>query len=93
MKIERIEAIPYAIPYTHPLKFASGEVATADHVLIRVYTDDGVVGIADAPPRPYTYGETQESIVAIIDNVFAPPTGGHGGDGPGTDPRRTGPDR
>lgn len=76
MKIERIEAIPYAIPYTHPLKFASGEVATADHVLIRVYTDDGVVGIADAPPRPYTYGETQESIVAIIDNVFAPQLAG-----------------
>ncbi|CEA09649.1 L-Ala-D/L-Glu epimerase [Arthrobacter saudimassiliensis] len=72
MKIERIEAIPYAIPYTHPLKFASGEVATADHVLIRVYTDDGVVGIADAPPRPYTYGETQASITAVIDQVFAP---------------------
>ncbi|MDT0169470.1 enolase C-terminal domain-like protein [Pseudarthrobacter sp. BRE9] len=72
MKIERIEAIPYAIPYTHPLKFASGEVSTADHVLVRVHTDDGIVGVADAPPRPYTYGETQESITAIIDNVFAP---------------------
>ena len=72
MKIERIEAIPYAIPYTHPLKFASGEVTTADHVLVRVYTDEGVVGVADAPPRPYTYGETQESITAIINNVFAP---------------------
>lgn len=72
MKIERIEAIPYAIPYTHPLKFASGEVSTADHVLVRVYTDEGIVGVADAPPRPYTYGETQDSIRAIIDNVFAP---------------------
>lgn len=72
VKIERIEAIPYAIPYMHPLKFASGEVSTADHVLVRVYTDEGVVGVADAPPRPYTYGETQESIRAIIDNVFAP---------------------
>ena len=41
MKIARIEAIPYAIPYTHPLRFASGEVHTADHVLIRVHTDDG----------------------------------------------------
>ena len=58
MKIERIEAIPYAIPYTHPLKFASGEVTTADHVLLRVHTDTGLVGVADAPPRPYTYGET-----------------------------------
>ena len=76
MKIERIETIPYAIAYTHPLKFASGEVTSADHVLVRVYTDDGVVGLADAPPRPYTYGETQESIVAIIDKIFAPQLAG-----------------
>lgn len=72
MKIDRIEAIPYAIPYTHPLKFASGEVATADHVLIRVHSDDGLVGIADAPPRPYTYGETQRSIIEVVEEVFAP---------------------
>lgn len=72
MKIERIEVIPYSIPYTHPLKFASGEVTNADHVLVRVYTDDGVVGVADAPPRPYTYGETQESISTIIEKTFAP---------------------
>jgi L-alanine-DL-glutamate epimerase-like enolase superfamily enzyme len=72
LKIERIEVIPYSIPYTHPLKFASGEVANADHVLVRVYTDDGVAGVADAPPRPYTYGETQESIATIIGKTFAP---------------------
>jgi len=72
VKIERIEAIPYAIPYTHPLKFASGEVETADHVLIRIYGDDGLVGTADAPPRPYTYGETQDSIMSIVEKVFAP---------------------
>ena len=72
MKIQRIEAIPYAIPYHHPLKFASGEVHTADHVLIRVHTDEGVVGEADAPPRPYTYGETQTSIKTIVEEVFAP---------------------
>lgn len=72
MKIERIEAIPYAIPYNHPLRFASGEVTTADHVLIRVHTDDGLVGTADAPPRPYTYGETQQSIRTITEDVFAP---------------------
>lgn len=26
MKITEIEAVPYAIPYTKPLRFASGEV-------------------------------------------------------------------
>lgn len=72
MKIERIEAIPYEIPYVRALKFASGEVTTADHVLLRIHTDAGFVGQADIPPRPYTYGETQASIVAVINTIFAP---------------------
>ncbi|MDN3295803.1 enolase C-terminal domain-like protein [Streptomyces ficellus] len=72
MKIVKVEAIPFSIPYRKPLKFASGEVRTADHVLVRVHTDDGPTGVAEAPPRPYTYGETQESIVAVIDKIFAP---------------------
>ena len=72
LTIERIEAIPYAIPYTKPLRFASGEVRTADHVLVRVHTSGGLMGQAEAPPRPYTYGETQTSIVAVVDQIFAP---------------------
>lgn len=72
MKIAAIEAIPYSIPYRRPLHFASGSVHEADHVLVRVHTDDGVVGTADTPPRPYTYGETQKSIVAVVQDVFAP---------------------
>lgn len=72
MKIEKIEAIPFAIPYRKPLRFASGEVHAAEHVLVRVHTDDGVVGIAEAPPRPFTYGETQAGIVAVIEQLFAP---------------------
>ena len=72
MKITRVEAIPFAIPYKKPLRFASGEVHTAEHVLVRVHTDEGLVGTAEAPPRPFTYGETQESIVAVVEKVFAP---------------------
>lgn len=72
MKIAAIEAIPYSIPYRHPLHFASGSVHEADHVLVRLRTDDGVVGLADTPPRPYTYGETQKSIAAVVQDVFAP---------------------
>ena len=72
MKITAIEAIPFRIPYVKPLKFASGEVHVADHVLVRVHTDDGVTGVAEAPPRPFTYGETQSGIIAVIDQVFAP---------------------
>ncbi|WFP16914.1 mandelate racemase/muconate lactonizing enzyme family protein [Citricoccus muralis] len=72
MMITAVEAIPYAIPYTHPLTFASGSVATADHVLVRIHTDEGLIGEADAPPRPYTYGETQTSIANVVQDLFAP---------------------
>lgn len=72
MKIAAIDAIPYTIPYLHPLHFASGAVHQADHVIVRITTEDGVVGWADTPPRPYTYGETQKSIVAVIEDIFAP---------------------
>src|SRR6478672_6620602 len=78
MKIARVEAIPYAIAYRKPLVFASGEVHTAEHVLVRVHTDDGVVGTADAPPRPFTYGETQASVRSIIADHFAPAIHGVG---------------
>ncbi|MEO9328101.1 MULTISPECIES: mandelate racemase/muconate lactonizing enzyme family protein [Gordonia] len=72
MKITRVEAIPFAIPYVKPLRFASGEVYEANHVLVRVHTDTGVVGVAEAPPRPFTYGETQDGIITVIDTIFAP---------------------
>ena len=72
MKVTAVEAIPYSIPYRKPLRFASGQVTAAEHVLVRVHTDDGVVGIADAPPRPFTYGETQTSVIAAVQTLFAP---------------------
>lgn len=72
MKITKIEAIPFSIPYTHPLKFASGEVHVADHILVRVHGEDGLVGVSEAPPRPFTYGETQAGIKALVEGVFAP---------------------
>lgn len=71
-RISALTAIPYAIPYDKPLKFASGSIARADNVVVRVETTSGYVGYAEAPPRPYTYGETQKSIVAAVEDIFAP---------------------
>lgn len=72
LTVASVEAIPFAIPYVKPLAFASGSVSVAEHVLVRVTTTDGLVGIAEAPPRPFTYGETQASIMAAVDSLFAP---------------------
>jgi L-Ala-D/L-Glu epimerase / N-acetyl-D-glutamate racemase len=72
VKITRVEAIPFTIPYVKPLRFASGEVSRAEHVLIRLHTDDGLVGVTEAPPRPFTYGETQASIRTVVEDLFEP---------------------
>ena len=65
-RITAIEAIPFTLPYRVPPRFASGSIEAADNVLVRVHTDAGVIGQAEAQPRPYTYGETQASIVETV---------------------------
>jgi L-alanine-DL-glutamate epimerase-like enolase superfamily enzyme len=72
VRIVDVEAIPFALPYRRPARFASGAVERADNVLVRIHTDAGLVGHAEAQPRPYTYGETQTSIVGAIRGWFAP---------------------
>ncbi|MEU8487000.1 enolase C-terminal domain-like protein [Streptomyces sp. NPDC048641] len=72
MTITAVEAIPFAIPYRKPLKSDGGEVHIAERVLLRAHTDAGLTGTAEAPPRPFTYGETHASIVAVIRQIFEP---------------------
>ncbi len=73
MKITQIEAIPFKIPYHVPIRWgATGYMDSAEHVLVRIYTDEGLVGVAEALPRPTFYGESQASILYAIRNWFAP---------------------
>lgn len=72
MKISAVEAIPFTIPLTRPTGFSHASISDAEHVLIRVHTDEGIVGHAEAPARPFTYGESQESIVTAVNKWFAP---------------------
>jgi L-alanine-DL-glutamate epimerase-like enolase superfamily enzyme len=72
VRITGLEAIPYAVPFRRPAGFASGVVTTADNVLVRVHTDAGLVGQAEAQARPYTYGETQSSIVLTVRERLEP---------------------
>ena len=73
MKIDKIEAIPFRIALKSVSRWgAHGKRDAQEHVLIRVYTDNGAVGTAEAPARPTIYGETQRSIVHIVRDTFAP---------------------
>ena len=67
-----VEAIPVALPLRTPAQFASGTISTADNVIVRVHSDAGLVGCAEAQARPYTYGETQTSIVEAVHTWLGP---------------------
>ena len=72
MKITRVEAVPFSIPTRRPFAFSGGAVRSADHVLVRVHTDEGLVGQAEAVPRAVMSGETQATVVAVVDQWLEP---------------------
>ena len=74
MKIERIEAIPVRIPLKAGLttKTAHGVHATSDYVIVRVHTDQGLVGLGEATVAPRWSGETSATCLSVIRDLLAP---------------------
>ena len=72
MKISNVEAIPFRIPFKKVTKWTTGSQDAAEHILVRITTDEGITGIAEAPPRPTIYGESLQSIKSAIDGWFGP---------------------
>lgn len=72
MQITRIEAIPFRIPLRQTVHWATGSADTADHVIVRVHTDEGLVGTAEAVPRSSIYGESQIGIVHALQKWLDP---------------------
>jgi L-Ala-D/L-Glu epimerase / N-acetyl-D-glutamate racemase len=72
MKISKVDAIPFRIPLKMTTKWATGTQDAAEHVLVKIHTDEGMTGIAEAPPRPTIYGESVQSIKFAIDHWFGP---------------------
>jgi len=72
MKVSSVEAIPFRIPFTQKKIWARGALEAAEHVLVRIRTDDGLTGVAEDPPRPTIYGESLRSIVAALEDWFGP---------------------
>ena len=72
MKIVNIETIPYAIPVKNFTDAYTG-FTHSNAVLIKIHTDEGLVGIGEACAwEPEFYGETVESIHTSINNYVSP---------------------
>jgi L-alanine-DL-glutamate epimerase-like enolase superfamily enzyme len=66
MKIKRIEPLAVSLPMVKPLKMSFEEVRSAENVLVRLETDEGVVGWGGAGAAPTMTGETVQSMAAAI---------------------------
>jgi L-alanine-DL-glutamate epimerase-like enolase superfamily enzyme len=73
MKITRIECIPITTPLKKPLIMPNTHIKAVDSLVLKLYTDEGVVGFSDSGDTSSWYrGETQESMMAMICEFFAP---------------------
>lgn len=66
MKIQRITPIAVSMPMKQAIKMAGVALTSADNVLVKIETDDGVVGWGEAASAPSMTGETVESMMAAI---------------------------
>ncbi|MEQ9409023.1 MAG: dipeptide epimerase [Fuerstiella sp.] len=73
MKISNIEAIPVRIPLKPERRMVSalGRHNVSDFVLVRLETDDGLVGAGEATVTPRWSGETVWGAAAIIQHLFS----------------------
>src|SRR5207249_680533 len=84
MRITSIETIPVRVPIKPELAIRSGRGgshATSPFLLVKVHTDEGLVGLGEASCTPRWSGEDQVTAAHFINAYFAPAL-------IGTDPRR-----
>jgi L-alanine-DL-glutamate epimerase-like enolase superfamily enzyme len=74
MRITQVEAIPVRVPLAAGMttKTAHGDHHTSDYVIVRVHTDEGLVGLGEATVSALWSGETSKSTVAAITELIAP---------------------
>jgi L-Ala-D/L-Glu epimerase len=71
--IKDISTKPFRLEMRGNLSWGQhGKLEALEHVLVRVETDDGHIGYAEAPARPTIYGETPQSVEAVITHYLAP---------------------
>lgn len=73
MRIVRVECIPVHTPLKRPIIIATTHIHRLDQIVLKIHTDDGLVGIADSgDTSAFYHGETHYSISGIIAGQIAP---------------------
>jgi L-alanine-DL-glutamate epimerase-like enolase superfamily enzyme len=72
MRITGVEAVPLDARLRVPFRFGNVVRTTSANVLVRITSDDGHTGYGEACPVPQLTAETQESVVALVEQRVAP---------------------
>ncbi|MEO6230307.1 MAG: dipeptide epimerase [Ferruginibacter sp.] len=70
MKITKTEIYKFSIPM-HPFTIATGTMAFAQNIFIRVYTDEGFYGVGECSAFPMIVGETQATCFEMAKDFAA----------------------
>lgn len=72
MKITHIETMEIITPLKKPFKTALRQTSISESIIVKVYTDDGLVGFGSAPPTAVITGDTMGSIKSAIVDFISP---------------------
>src|SRR4051812_29107801 len=75
MKITRIETIPVRVPIKPALAIRGGRGlshSVSPFLLLRIHTDEGIVGVGEASCTPRWSGEDQVTAAHFVNTYFAP---------------------
>jgi L-alanine-DL-glutamate epimerase-like enolase superfamily enzyme len=69
VKIASVEVIPYALPFREPYVTARGQLDQRELVLLRLRSDDGLVGLGEAVPLSMRGGAALTEVVAELEGL------------------------
>jgi len=69
MRLASAEVIPYALPFREPYVTARGRLEQREMVLLRLHSDDGLVGLGEAVPLSLRGGATIAQVVAELEGL------------------------
>jgi o-succinylbenzoate synthase len=69
MRLASAEVIPYALPFREPYVTARGRLEQREMVLLRLRSDDGLVGLGEAVPLSLRGGATMAQVVADLEGL------------------------
>jgi L-alanine-DL-glutamate epimerase-like enolase superfamily enzyme len=71
MRITSIVVEPLDLQLQTALTVAYGSYPELNYALLKVFTDDGLLGLGEASPDPEVTGETQASVIAALQQAAA----------------------